>query len=222
MKIKLKSAGFLLSALGFILVISGCAKEADMNQVILIDDLVTADLEEITLTEAEVEMLKFMREEEKLAHDVYLELAVQYPKVHAFEMITNSESNHVDKVKYLLDHFGIEDPASDVPGEFVNVLFDSLYTALLDAGLESVKKALIVGATIEDLDIYDLEFFMEDANDALILKIFAYLECGSRNHLRSFISLLDKRGETYTPLYISEELFNAILAEPHENCSLAI
>ena len=57
----------------------------------------------------------------------------------------------------LLDRYGIEDPVkNDSVGVFTSSIIDGLYTNLVKQGEASSLDALIVGATIEDLDIHDL------------------------------------------------------------------
>lgn len=43
---------------------------------------------------------------------------------------------------------------------------------------------------------------------------------GSRNHLRAFISQLSGQGVTYTPQYITQEEFDAIIDSPLETGSI--
>ena len=95
-----------------------------------------------------------MREEEKLARDVYLTMFETWGH-WVFSNIASSEQTHMDAVKSLLDKYNIEDPAAgkDV-GEFDDGRIESLYIDLVQAGSESVVEALRVGATIEDLDIF--------------------------------------------------------------------
>ncbi len=66
------------------------------------------------LTEAEVEGLLYMREEEKLAHDVYVTLYGIWG-TPVFQNIANSEQTHTEAVKNLLDIYGLEDPPSAPP-----------------------------------------------------------------------------------------------------------
>ena len=107
------------------------------------------------LTEEEINGLIFMREEEKLAHDVYIAL-YQTWGLSIFQNIANSEQTHTDTVKVLLDAYGIADPsANTAPGEFVNPELQALYTQLVAQGSQSLTDALKVGAAIEEIDILE-------------------------------------------------------------------
>jgi len=85
-----------------------------------------------------------------------------------------------------------------------------LYDDLIAQGNQSLEAALTVGATIEDLDIADLQQRATDTPD--IALVYANLEKGSRNHMRAFVRNLDQRGVAYSPVYISQADFDAIVS----------
>ena len=172
-------------------------------------------LQEVTvgeLTAAEAEGLIFMREEEKLARDVYLTLYDQWG-LSLFQNIANSEQTHTDAVKTLLDRYGLDDPMTNrVVGEFENDVLQALYDDLVAAGSESLGDALKVGAAIEEIDILDLEKYMAQTDKADILTVYENLTKGSRNHLRSFTSTLARQtGEIYEPQYMSQQAYDEIV-----------
>jgi len=83
-------------------------------------------------------------------------------------------------------------------GVFTDPKFTELYNQLVAEGSKSIEDALNVGATIEDLDIKDLQDWLAKVDNADIK--FA----------------LQRYGATYTPQYISEADYNAILSGSHE------
>lgn len=170
-----------------------------------------------TINETEINLLKHMREEEKLARDVYIKL-YELHGLNIFNNISQSEQKHMDNVLCLLEYYNITDPASEMLGVFENTSLQNLYDSLIAQGAISLTQALKVGATIEDVDIYDLMEFAEDTSNPAIISIFDNLTCGSRNHMRAFISQLTSNGETYTPQFITEDLFNTIITDGHEAC----
>jgi hypothetical protein len=168
------------------------------------------------LSASESEALLMMREEEYLAHDVYLTLSTLYTKP-IFRNISRSEQRHADAVKTLITKYGLPDPAANhVTGVFVNQDLQTLYNSLISLGSSSLINGLIVGATIEDLDIKDLEEHLVTIDNQDITCVFNNLMRGSRNHLRSFYANIQFSGGTYTPQYISQEEFDAIVSTPHE------
>ena len=172
---------------------------------------------EVTLPETESNGLVFMREEEKLARDVYIELFNQYD-IQVFNNISRSEQTHMDLVLEMINKYGLEDPALSEEGSFVNTDLQKLYDDLVSQGSDSQEAALIVGATIEDLDIRDLEAFKAELTNNDIIELYDLLICGSRNHLRAFTSQLANLGVTYQPQFITQEAYDAIIAGEHEKC----
>lgn len=165
------------------------------------------------ITQTEKDGLLLMREEEKLAHDVYAALYEQW-SLPVFGNIVQSEQTHMDQVKALLAQFGLPDPAANQPaGVFANPELQALYDALVEQGSQSAGAALRVGATIEDLDIFDLNRLLADTKNSAIKQVYANLKFGSENHLRAFTRQLGGYGETYAPQYISLAEFNAILSK---------
>lgn len=158
--------------------------------------------------------LAWMREEEKLARDVY-QLLSELWDLRIFANIADSEQTHTDAVGDLLYRYGIRDPMADaVPGVFEDPTIQALYDDLVDQGSQSLVGALIVGATIEDMDIVDLQ--LRRTGIATIDDVYANLEKGSRNHLRAFIRTLERQGGDYTPSYLTVAEYEAIISSPTE------
>ncbi|MBX7213819.1 MAG: DUF2202 domain-containing protein [Thermoflexales bacterium] len=138
------------------------------------------------LSQAEIAGLLRMREEEKLARDVYQAL---YETWHAqvFANITRSEQTHMDAVKGLLDAYGLTDPAAGQPaGRFTDPALQALYDQLLARGRTSLAEAFNVGVAIETLDIEDLDAALAQTTRADIVQVYARLRAGSVNHLAAF------------------------------------
>jgi hypothetical protein len=153
-----------------------------------------------------------MREEEKLARDVYLALYEQWG-MRIFANIARSEQQHMDTVAALLAYQGIEDPVAEAaPGEFTLPQMQTLYDDLVARGSSSLVEALTVGAIIEDLDIADLTELLESSEDVLITRVYTALLEGSERHMRSFSGLLDRLGSSYVPQYISQDSYDAIVS----------
>ncbi len=180
--------GFCLS---LALLLSGVAGAAEWSQVV--DDM------------------KFVREEEKLARDVY---ATLYDYFYSHDMtlgifnnIAYSEQKHMDAMLKLLEKYGIDDSAKfdgqgeypdscreyDEDGEdeklcsFNNTDLDNLYFQLITDGKASSLAAFLVGAYIEELDISDLgEAITHAEGYPNIQSVYEHLLCGSGNHLRAF------------------------------------
>ena len=168
------------------------------------------------LSDAELAAIIFMREEEKLARDVYLDMYDIWG-TQIFTNIADSEQTHTDAVLRLIQKYNLADPAADtLRGEFINATLLGLYDLLFAQGSASLIDALIVGATIEDLDIYDLQRQLVDVDNQDVTVVFENLLTGSRNHLRAFYARLDAMNITYTPIYISQLEYDEIVNSPME------
>ena len=168
------------------------------------------------LTKTETDGLIFMREEEKLARDVYTVLAEKWGS-RPFSNIASSEERHMAAVKTLLDRYGLNAPADRTkPGEFANATLQRLYTELVKRGSTSRVEALQVGAIIEDLDLFDLARWQKTPVRADIQNVYANLERGSRNHLRTFYWSLKGQGVVYVAQYLGKNTLQKIVDSPHE------
>lgn len=159
------------------------------------------------LSEAEAEGLSFMREEEKLARDVYLMLYEQWG-IRIFQNIAKAEETHMSAVAGLLERYGIPDPAADTAvGVFTNPELQALYDQLMEEGSQSLADALRVGALVEEVDIIDLEDYIDQTDNEDMLLVYQNLLKGSYNHLRAFTSTLEKQtGEIYQLQLLESEV----------------
>jgi hypothetical protein len=170
-----------------------------------------ADLPNEALSQEEIDGLLLMREEEKLARDVYQTLYEQWG-LQIFSNIAQSEQTHTEAVRDLLVKYELADPVTDdTMGVFKDAALQQLYTDLVAQGKNSEIAALTVGATIEDLDIKDLMDLSAKTDNEDILLVYENLTRGSRNHLRAFTRQLARRGDSYEPRYISESLYTKII-----------
>jgi hypothetical protein len=170
------------------------------------------------LSTEDIEGILYMREEEKLARDVYLTLYEQWG-LSIFQNIANSEQTHMDAIKTLIDRYGLDDPVTgDDVGKFTDPTLRSLYADLVATGSQSLADALRVGAAIEEIDILDLEKYVSQTNARDIQRVYESLTRGSRNHLRSFVATLEQQaGEIYEPQYLDQEAYDSIVSAPMES-----
>mgnify|MGYP000111268231 CR=1 FL=1 len=171
-----------------------------------------------TLSDDVIDMLKFMREEEKLARDVYQVLYAQTSSP-VFNNISASEQKHMDSVKVFLDAYGIEDPASEVAGEFNNTELQALYDQLIAQGSISLLEAYKVGALIEEVDIIDLQDAIENTGIVELKAMYTQLLNGSYNHLRAFSRQIIQANENgiYTAQLMDQAEVDTILAGEHSH-----
>ena len=172
------------------------------------------DVTELNSGEIEgiIEGIRFMSEEEKLARDVY-NVVYELWGQPVFRNIASSEQAHMDAIRTLIERYGVDDPAAgNEPGKFTDEDLQGLYDELVEKGSESLEDALRVGAAIEEIDIQDLQMYMEETEAADVLQVYENLMRGSRNHLRAFVSTLERQSrEVYEPEYLDQDLYEDII-----------
>ncbi len=172
-----------------------------------------------TLTVSEIESLLFMREEEKMARDVYLTLYDIWDD-ELFNNIASSEQEHMDAVKSLLDKYDLIDPVIDSIGAFENPDLQHLYDELISRGEKSHMEALFVGALIEEVDMRDIQEAIDEAEKADIIRVYENLLKGSRNHLRAFVGKIEDEGVVYEAQVLTQEEVDEIVDSPMERGSI--
>lgn len=168
------------------------------------------------LSEAEAKTLQWMREEEKLARDVYLEMHSRWG-VKIFNSISRSEQRHMDAMAMMLQRYQIPDPVThDRHGAFLNESLAKSYQTLIARGMKSMDEALVVGGLIEEMDIADLEEAIRTSLHPDLNQVYEALRQGSFNHLRAFVHGLELRGTNYQPVKMSPQALDTILHSPME------
>ena len=213
----------LLLLFGTVIFAASCKKETTINENdtngVFNNALLTNQINALpkeTLSAAEIAGLTYLREEEKLARDVYLKLYEKYG-ARIFSNIYNSEITHTNAVLQLLTKYQLTDPVGgNGVGIFTNTKLQNLYNTLITKGNLSLLNAYQVGATIEDVDLFDLKEKVVVIDNQDIKLVYDMLAKGSRNHMRAFYKNLVNIGSSYTPQYITQSEFDAIINSPTE------
>ena len=176
-----------------------------------------SDSTDTSLDATELSDLEYMREEEKLARDVYQSMYDKWG-ANIFNNIVSSEQRHMDTMLKMLEKYGLDDPAADENGEindygvFTNQDIQGLYDSLVAQGEGSYVEALKVGVFIEEFDIDDITMAINDTDFNHVDLVTAYenLMEGSKRHLAAFCDDLEKKGLTCEAAVIDSSLFDAI------------
>ena len=169
-----------------------------------------------TLDAGEIETARFMREEEKLARDVYRAMFLVWGQ-RIFSNIAQSEQTHMDAMARLLAQYGIPDPVtSDAVGDFQDPGLADWFVTLTDTGTRSLEDALRVGALIEETDIRDIQEAIDATDETAMQAGYQHLLRGSRNHLRAYVGQLERLGVVYEPQVLSLAELSEIVDAPTE------
>lgn len=163
------------------------------------------------LTDSEVADLVFMREEEKLARDVYNAMYELYGQ-RVFSNIPRAEQRHMDAVLVLIKAYGLNDPAIPDPGKLANKELQQLYNDLVERGSISKRESFLVGALIEEVDIGDIVEAMKRTDRQDILSVYNNLLAGSKRHLNAFVRNYEAlSGDTYRAQKLPQAEVDSIL-----------
>lgn len=167
------------------------------------------------LSSTEMEHLLYMREEEKMALDIYQLLSAQW-KLKIFSSISQSEARHSHAMALLLEQYNIPDPALNrAKGVFQNREIDQLYKALAIQGKQSKLEALRVGALIEEVDIRDLDRAIADSSTHPdLVTAYKKLRTGSYHHLRAFTHALEIISGPYVARILPQSRVDQIIDRP--------
>lgn len=138
------------------------------------------------LTEDQKADLAFWAEEEKMAHDLYVEFGQLYDS-GPFERIARSESKHLDAVRMLLERYGLDDPTEGTdPGEFTDAHIAALYEDLLAQGTASLEGAMEAGQAVENDDLEVLGAMAEEVTAPDVSNVLSKQITASERHLAAF------------------------------------
>jgi hypothetical protein len=172
---------------------TGPSSELAANQSLAKDDAlwdVGSGGSQRTISTEEADDLVFMREEEKLARDVYTTMHERWGHL-IFLNIAQSEETHMAALLRLLERYSIPDPVGqNSVGVFTNPQLQDLYEQLITQGNTSLEEAFRVGVLIEEKDIADNRDAIARADNRDIVRVYTNLVWGSENHLRAFTKVL--------------------------------
>ncbi len=172
-----------------------------------------------SLNQQEKDAILYMREEEKLARDVYDSMYIKWSG-NPFGNIRHSEQIHMDRMKTLITAYSLQDPVeknNDKPGVFTNSLLQKYYNELVTAGSQSLTHGLLAGAKIEELDIADLDERISLTQQQDIITAYNYLKMASENHLRAFVRRLKMQGVSYEPVILTKDQFSKIISSENNH-----
>lgn len=188
---------------------------ADGISLVNMDNLKSALISTSPLTADEQVLLIKMKNDEKLARDVYSFLLSKWGS-QVFSNIAEAETNHLNAVIRLMTFYGLSGTEIEVAGTFTDPAFQSLYNDLTAKGSANTGEAYKVGALIEELDIKDLRDALAVVTNENVKMVFENLERGSENHLRAFYRQLSALGIVYTPVYLTAAEYDQIVSTPVE------
>ena len=165
----------------------------------------------LTIDEAS-QGVKYIYEVEKVARDAYLNFYDKWG-TPVQNVVSNSEQNHMDIMKEIIDQYSLGDPAKGRgQGEFSNSDLQQLYYDLIKRGSSSDIDALSTSAMVEEFDILEIRKRTSNLNKNDYISAYSKLMTGSQNHLEIFTAKLKEQGVEYKPVYLSQQDYTQIIA----------
>lgn len=165
------------------------------------------DTEELTANE--IEFLFAVREEEKLARDVYAKF-YEFFEARPFAIIGKAEENHIAAVERLFYFYSIEYPKVGEAGVFENSERQAYYNELIAKG-DSVLGAYKAAAYLEERDIADYKAVLNDITNPNIKMVIEHLYRGSINHFKAMLRQIDALGSSYENSFLTQEEYDSII-----------
>jgi hypothetical protein len=207
---KYRNLFLILSVLAVFSIVLSCSDVNPEGALEINEKSGTLNAQAVLSTD-EIDGILFMREEEKLARDVYLQLDSLFP-YNTFNNIAESEQKHTDAILRLIGFYELNDPAEGKEiGEFENEELQHLHDFLMALGSMELDSALVVGAIIEETDILDIQELKDSTDVKNIDQVYGNLLDGSEDHLRAFVKALSNEGIDYEPRILDQETFDAIV-----------
>lgn len=161
----------------------------------------------------EKQWLMFMREEEKLARDFYMEMYNAWG-LSIFVGMSKEEKEHLNSLLEIFRMYFLPDPIGiDTPRSYANNYLANVHNSLYNQGIQSIKDGLKACALQEEINILDLDSAIKSTQKRNIQKVYSELQRDSFNHLRSFARCLETMGERYQAVKLPQQTVDAIILD---------
>jgi len=147
--------------------------------------------------------LWYQLELEKVAMDYYDAMYVKWD-VLAFRNLSRSEKRHMECMELLIQEMGDENLV-DIKevGKFKHSDLQTLYDNVMKLGSESLNKAFLASANLEEKNIKDVEALMAMSENEEVHFSLNNLLVSSKCHLNIMVCHLKNQGVGYKPVLLS-------------------
>lgn len=162
------------------------------------------------LTTDEIEFIYAVREDEKIARDLYFSFFRNFG-LKTFENIGKAEDNHIKATEKLFDYYEIDYPALSANGKFEDASRQKLFDSLLLKGTPELE-AFKVMALLEESNIVEYGEVLKSIVNPNIKLVIENLAKASANHFKAAIRQITALGGTYAPALMTQEQYRALIA----------
>lgn len=168
------------------------------------------------LSADEIEFLFAIREDEKVARDLYTSFSALYPASVQIAKIKTAEDSHIACIEAVLDYYEISYPAMTATGVFEDAERQALYNDLVDKSA-TLLETFGTMAVIEEETVLAYKSVQSEITNENISLVVANMIKASSNHLKAAVRQITALGGSYTPSYLSAEEFDAIINSSFQN-----
>nr|WP_320161009.1 DUF2202 domain-containing protein [uncultured Methanoregula sp.] len=216
----------MLLVLGILIAAAGCTGQQSGTKAVVTPAVTVAvasagsmqagfqALPQAPLNASETADIIQLQEDQKAITDLNAVLAVQHPDVPVFQSIANASNVYQNADNVILTRYGIPNPEKTAAGVFASQKLQRMYNTGVNTGSMSVKDALLVSATAEDMHIADLEAAIGRTDNTDVQFIYQQELAFSRNNLRALSQWITAYGGVFTPTYISVDYYNSMMNTP--------
>lgn len=169
-----------------------------------------------SLSADEIEFLFALREDEKMARDLYTVFAAKYSTAPQIDRIAAAENSHIAYVEAVLDYYEISYPAMTAAGLFEDAKRQAIYNELADKS-GTLLEVYATMAAVEEESVSAYKSVQSEITNENIALVITNMIKASSNHLKAAVCQIIVGGSTYTPLYLSAEEFGTIVNLPYQN-----
>lgn len=162
------------------------------------------------LTTDEIEFIYAVREDEKLAHNLYIYFVTQYPTARQLANIGNAEINHITTIERVFTYYEIDFPTLGQPGVFTDENRQAIYTRLTAQG-STLHEAYQVMAALEEENIVIYSKVASELTNPNLQLIINNLAQSSENHFKVLVNQITAWGSIYTPTLLEASQYEEIL-----------
>ena len=138
------------------------------------------------LTQQDAASILLLREEEKLARDVYLTLSEKW-NVPVFKNIAQAEARHMSVMKMLVDRYGLEDPVKDdTVGTFTSPEFRQVVSGTCGFRFRLAGRRIQGRREDRGTGYQGFAGFTGNVQSTDVRRVYQNLLRASENHLRAF------------------------------------
>jgi len=165
----------------------------------------------ITADDLNKSLLFKLYQEEKMSYELMGEFYNNW-QLEVFNSVKERDEKHVWCMDKVIMKYGYENNNSAAGNLFNDKKIQAFYDEMSVKGSISDLSALEAAAYIKERSIYELRERIVTQSDPYIVKVIFLMEQASQKQFRALVESIKLSGSDYTPVYLTEDEYNNIVA----------